>query len=65
MLSESTNDKLVAVAPVYTTSHSLDLFKVQESGIITGTVTSVPANIGKLAFDGLTTTMFVSYTNDN
>jgi len=47
------------------TSHALDLFKVQEAKIITGTVTSVPANVGKLAFDGLTTSMFVSYTDDN
>ena len=64
-LTGSTTNTLNAIVPVYATTHSLDLYKVQSSSVIKGTVTSVPANVGLLAFDGITTTMYASYTSDN
>ena len=64
-LSSSTSNTLKAIVPVYATSHSLDLFKVQQSAVIKGTVTSLPVDIGALAFDGITSTMFISASTDN
>jgi len=62
-LDASTNDNLVAIAPSYATTHSLDTFKVEQAHVMTGTVTSIPANLGALAFDGSTTTQFTSNSN--
>lgn len=64
-LASSTTNTLNVIVPLYATSHSLDLYKVQSSSVIKGTVTSIPANVGLLAFDGITTTNYASYTADN
>lgn len=64
-MAGSSAGTLKAIVPVYATSNSLNLFKVQASEQIKGTVTSLPANIGSLAFDGITSTDYKSSSNDN
>jgi hypothetical protein len=64
-LDGSTNSQLVARAPRYSNIHSLDNFKVEQSQQISGTVTSLPTSMGQFAFDGITSTMYKSNTDDN
>ena len=65
MLSASSTNSLIAYAPHYSSSHSLDTWMVEESQVIYGTAESNPAGQGTNAFDGLTTTQFVSASTDN
>ena len=64
-LDESTSSSLVLWAPKYTSVHSLDDYKVEEAQKIYGTVSSLPADVGKLAFDGITSTKYASTSDDN
>jgi len=64
-LDQSNNDQLVAWVPHYSTTHSLDTYKVEEAQIISGTVTSLPEYEGQRAFDGITNTRFYSIFNNN
>ena len=65
MLTASTTNSLVAYAPHYSSSHSLDTWMVEELQVVYGTVESNPAGQGANAFDGITTTQFVSASTDN
>ena len=65
LTTQSTQDQIVLWAPHYSTTHSLDTYMVEQAKLITGTVTSLPVSDGVLAFDGITSTMFVSYTSNN